>query len=88
MSESEKLYPLSKLPIATRPHVATAWRWATRGVRGVKLATVLIGGRRYATRRAVEQFLNELNAPPGRAPSPAVADDAEEARRELERRGV
>jgi len=28
-----------------RPHVSTLYRWRIRGVRGVRLETVLVGGR-------------------------------------------
>lgn len=44
------------------PHIATLHRWATRGTRGVKLATWLRGGVRVTTHAACEQFLRDLNA--------------------------
>ena len=34
-----------------RPNVATLWRWRTAGCRGVKLETVLVGGKRYTSLR-------------------------------------
>lgn len=48
--------------IPGNPHCATVWRWATRGVRGIRLATVIIGGRRMVTPQALEDFLQRLNA--------------------------
>ena len=33
-----------------RPNVATLWRWRTAGCRGVKLETILVGGKRYTSR--------------------------------------
>jgi hypothetical protein len=45
----------------TNPHVATIWRWATSGVRGVKLRTWKVGGRSYTTPFAVREFLAALN---------------------------
>ena len=38
-------------------HVATVWRWVTVGVRGRKLGTFFVGGRRFVTREAIERFL-------------------------------
>lgn len=31
------------------PDVTTVWRWRSRGVRGIRLDTVCIGGRRYTS---------------------------------------
>lgn len=61
--------PLTKAPdfIPGRPNISTCWRWATHGVRGVKLATVIIGGRRFVTMAALEEFLSRLNADTGAA---------------------
>lgn len=42
-----------------RPAVSTVWRW-TRGVRGVCLESVVIGGRRFTSREALQRFANEL----------------------------
>lgn len=49
-----------KLP--GRPNLATLWRWRTAGVRGVKLATVLIGGRRMVSRSMLNAFFDEVTA--------------------------
>ena len=32
-----------------RPHPSTCARWATRGIRGIRLKTYLVGGRRCTT---------------------------------------
>jgi len=45
-----------------RPHVATVWRWVQSGVRGVKLETILIGGRRYTSKEALERFIDRTTA--------------------------
>ena len=37
--------------------VSTAWRWVTRGVKGRRLKSFLVGGRRFVTRRALNEFL-------------------------------
>ena len=49
--------------ISTNPSQATMWRWALRGVDGVKLETFKIGGRRYTTPESVEKFVSRLNGP-------------------------
>jgi len=51
------------LPAASRPSYATFWRWWRRGVRGVKLETLLIGGKRYTTAEAMQRFVAALSAP-------------------------
>jgi len=45
-----------------RPNVSTLWRWATKGVRGQKLFTTIVGGRRMVTLESLERFLLRLNA--------------------------
>jgi hypothetical protein len=39
------------------------WRWALRGVDGVKLESFKIGGRRYTTAEALDRFVARLNGP-------------------------
>jgi hypothetical protein len=39
-----------------RPHLSTLQRWRLRGVRGVKLETILVGGRRVTSQEAIERF--------------------------------
>src|SRR5215211_197394 len=41
-----------------RPSVETLWRWRTAGCRGVKLETLLCGGRRYTSREALARFFS------------------------------
>lgn len=43
------------------PHVATVHRWAMKGVRGVKLETVRMGGLRLVRPEAIERFLASVN---------------------------
>ena len=42
--------------LGTRINRSTCHRWRTRGARGVKLETVLVGGARYTTVEAIERF--------------------------------
>ena len=38
-------------------HVGTIWRWALHGVRGRRLRTFLVGGRRYIAFADLEAFV-------------------------------
>jgi hypothetical protein len=54
--------------IPGRPHLATVYRWFTKGVRGgIKLETVLVGGRRFTSREAVQRFVDRLSGDRGDA---------------------
>lgn len=39
-----------------RTHYSTVFRWATKGARGRKLESVLIGGMRYTSIEAFDRF--------------------------------
>jgi hypothetical protein len=58
--------------IPGRPHVSTLHRWRQKGVRGVKLETLLVGGRRMVSREALERFFTNITA--------AAENDAPSAR--------
>jgi hypothetical protein len=67
--QSETLTPMSKVPAASpgRPNLSTIWRWRNRGVRGHRLETILVGGRRYTSREAITRFLAAINGEPIRS---------------------
>ena len=54
--------------------VETVWRWTLRGVRGKKLQSYMLGGRRYVTHAGLEQFLEG-------AETTGAKSDAEQQRR-------
>jgi hypothetical protein len=58
-----KSFPLTDAPkhFTTHPSMNTLRRWALPGVRGVRLRTWLVGGRRYTSEEAIEEFLDRLN---------------------------
>jgi hypothetical protein len=65
-------------------HVSTLWRWARSGCRGRTLETLLVGGTRVTSTRALRQFiaaLSDIQAPPQETGS--RSDDAEKALDEL-----
>lgn len=46
----------------SKPHIATAYRWSTRGIRGVRLTTYLVGGARMTTLADFDRFVAEVSA--------------------------
>ena len=67
-------------------HVATVWRWIQHGVRGRRLRSVMVGGRRYIEVHELEAFLasgRDAEYVPVSTSKPTSAAAAE-----LHRRGV
>ena len=62
--KEETLVPCSKVSdwcekhIGTKVNRSTVHRWRVRGARGVKLETLLVGGRRYTSEEALERFFH------------------------------
>ncbi len=54
---SENRLTLTKLAQQQRVNVSTVWRWAQRGVKGQRLETFCIGGRRFTTEEAFDRFV-------------------------------
>jgi hypothetical protein len=68
------------------PHVATVHRWAIKGVRGVKLETIRLGGLRLVRPQAIEAFLANVNRGSSETATGvrAVLDPAVQSRRRAE----
>jgi hypothetical protein len=64
----ENVVALSELPDRIPPRagrrlsIPSVYRWSTRGIRGVVLETVQIGGTRYTSMEAFQRFTNALTA--------------------------
>ena len=75
-----------------RPNISTLWRWYTQGVRGCRLETVMIGGRRYTSVQALQRFADRLSRPadkPGHAPTTQVRQrNVAAVERELDVAGI
>ena len=76
-----------------KPHLSTLHRWRLRGVRGVKLETVLVGGRRFTSHEALERFIERTTAAANGEPSPRRTNRQRQAaisqaERELDRAGI
>jgi len=61
--ENEQYLTLSQAAalLPGKPHISTMHRWRLRGVRGVKLRTQLIGGRRYTKPQWLDEFFEALD---------------------------
>jgi hypothetical protein len=53
----------AKVTGTPRPHRGTLIRWASKGVRGVRLQAEPIAGRWYTTTDAVDEFLRHMPRP-------------------------
>ena len=54
---------LPELRRGRRPHVSTLYRWASAGVRGVRLETMRVGGTLCTSLEALQRFCERLSAP-------------------------
>jgi hypothetical protein len=66
LAEAARLLPKA-------PNPATLWRWRTKGIRGVRLKTVLVGGRRYVSRAALNRFIQAVTAATQQSDGPSAA---------------
>lgn len=69
IAPDEVLHPIGRaveLVTGSWPSPSKSWRWRRKGVHGVRLATVMVGGRRKTSVEAVRRFSAEITA---------VADD-------------
>jgi hypothetical protein len=62
-SERPRLLAKASPDVPGRPHASTLLRWALRGVKGVKLETVIVGGRRFTSLEAIQRFIERLSKP-------------------------
>ena len=86
-AESDRL-TINEFARREKVHAATAWRWMQHGVRGIRLRSIRVGGRRFILESDWLAFSAALNADLADAPAdpiPAsVTARAERAGRELD----
>jgi hypothetical protein len=58
---SEQLLTLAEATavLPDRPAVATLWRWRTKGAHGRRLESVVLGGKVYTSREALQRFADQ-----------------------------
>ena len=88
---NETLIPLNQVPRRVPPrangkrvHISAVYRWTSRGVRGVILEAIKIGGTTYTSAEALQRFGDRLaNGSPG--PSETDLATPRTRQREIER---
>ncbi len=63
LSLTEATKHLPRRRAGKRPHVATLYRWAQRGLRGVRLETIQVGGTLCTSLEALQRFCDRLSDP-------------------------
>lgn len=66
-----------------RVHISAVYRWLKRGVRGVCLESVSIGGTTYTSKEALQRFADRLSNP-GRGPTSATTSTTATRKRQIE----
>jgi len=92
----EQLVPVRDIPRrlphranGKRVHISACYRWLSRGVRGVKLEAIRIGGTTYTSVEALQRFAERLSSSTPRplaepAPNQSRQKAIDRATRELE----
>lgn len=59
-----------------KPHVATLYRWASHGLKGIRLETIQVGGTMCTSLEALQRFFERLAGPPSASAivKPAACD--------------
>jgi len=86
----ETLIPLREAPrhLPPRPngkrvHISACYRWISRGVRGVRLEAIRIGGSTYTSLEALQRFADHLGAP-GATPTTSEPTATRTRRRQID----
>lgn len=89
--EAERL-TLKDVGKLSRVDLSTVWRWCQKGVRGHRLESFNVGGRRYVLRERLDDFVAALNAgrdsPDVGRPSKSSQQRQQRAESELDRIGI
>jgi hypothetical protein len=68
--------------IPGRPHALTVWRWMTKGCRGYRLNSIMVGNKRLTSRDSIACFTKQIT---DAAQDPS---DASAVERELSEAGL
>ncbi|MCA9215680.1 MAG: DUF1580 domain-containing protein [Planctomycetales bacterium] len=102
---SEELFPFNELPkrlqqvtgSRKRINISTAHRWRQRGVKGVRLESVVIGGERFTSYEAISRFADASTIARDKSRGESIRvgrlsaqreRDIENAERELDAAGI
>ncbi|HSI34581.1 MAG: DUF1580 domain-containing protein [Phycisphaerae bacterium] len=86
LTQAQSVRWLPKRRGQRKPHPSTFFRWAQRGLRGVKLETIRVGGTLCTTEQALVRFFARLSNPTVSARTADTAgSDLDRAEATLER---
>jgi hypothetical protein len=68
LTEATKRLPCRRKGV--RPNVATLYRWAQTGCRGIRLETLCVGATRCTSMEALQRFFDALTAQAEHRPAP------------------
>ena len=85
---TETVFPVTEAPehIPGHPSPASVWRWVLNGVGGVKLESILIGGKRFTSAESIQRFCDRRTAAAdGDTPPVRTSRQRERAMQQAER---
>lgn len=91
LSLTEAAKQLPRRRAGKRPHVATLYRWANRGLRGIQLETIQVGGTLCTSAEALQRFFERLSSDrrkPDSDPNTNRRQEVSDAITRLRERGV
>jgi len=61
---NEEVIPISQAPshFPGHPNVTSVYRWFTKGSRGAKLETIVVGAKRFTSVEAIGRFIERTTA--------------------------
>ena len=71
---------LPRRPTGKQVHISAVYRWIKRGVRGVFLESVKIGGSTYTSEEALQRFADQRSNPTAAAASSNILPQSRQKR--------
>ncbi len=82
LTEATKRLPQRRK--GARPNVATLYRWAQSGVRGIRLETLCVGATRCTSMEALQRFCDALTAASEPSAGPTPPRQTRQRRQQIE----
>jgi hypothetical protein len=82
LTEATKRLPCRRK--GKRPNVATLYRWAQIGCRGIRLETLCVGATRCTSMEAMQRFFDALTAQAEHRPAPSTPRMTTARRKQIE----
>lgn len=88
--QSEHIITLAEATkfLPNRPSVVTLWRWRSRGIAGIRLETVCVGGRTFTSLEAMARFVERVTAAKAGQSSPTGTNRQRKAQQLAARRAL